>query len=187
MLCFVAMKLTASPNDYLRQFDALTCRKLTHCCILGRERRLNRSRGSHGRARMRGDVSHKTEKNQGKAERDNFDSKTLSRISCVSRFVSNVSRIYYPTAKIAKSTKIDLPCSKTCSIPVKNTVSRNPPAAPLWMSVAMPSIAVFSGDRAIMPSVALPALGTSRAVRRIQRRRRFSCSISVPVLCFSFS
>ena len=25
-----------------------------------------------------------------------------------------------------------------------------------------------------MPSVALPALGTSRAVRRIQRRRRFS-------------
>ena len=30
-----------------------------------------------------------------------------------------------------------------------------------------------------MPSVALPALGTSRAVRRIQRRRRFSCSILV--------
>ena len=27
-----------------------------------------------------------------------------------------------------------------------------------------------------MPSVALPALGTSRAVRRIRRRRRFSCS-----------
>ena len=38
------MKLTASPNDYLRQFDADTCRKLTHCCILGRERRLNRKK-----------------------------------------------------------------------------------------------------------------------------------------------
>ena len=28
-----------------------------------------------------------------------------------------------------------------------------------------------------MPSLASPALGTSRAVRRIQRRRRFSCLI----------
>ena len=60
------MKLTASLNSCLRQFDALACRKLTHCCILGRERRLNRSRGSHGRARRRGDVSHKTEKTRGK-------------------------------------------------------------------------------------------------------------------------
>ena len=43
------------------------------------------------------------------------------------------------------------------------------------MSVAMPSLA-FQRRPAIMPSLALPALGTSRTVRRIQRRRRFSCS-----------
>ena len=43
--------------------------------------------------------------------------KPLSRISCISRFVSIVSRIYYPTAKIAKSTKIDLSFSQTSSIP----------------------------------------------------------------------
>ena len=178
------MKLTASLNSFLRQFDADTCRKLTHCCILGRERRLNRSRGSHGRARRRGDVSHKTEKNQGKAERANFDSKTLSRISCVSRFVSNVSRIYYPTAKIAKSTKIDLPCSKTCSIPVKNTVPRNPPAGP--------PVLLFSCS--IHPRQALTLLPLLLLKNIVTRNPHsappiilFSCSISVPVLCFSFA
>ena len=47
-----------------------------------------------------------------------------------------------------------------------------------------------------MPSMAHPALGTSRAVRRIQRRRRFSCSIfglralpllPIPLFCIRFS
>ena len=38
----------------------------------------------------------------------------LSRLSCISRFVSNVSRFYYPTAKIAK---FDLSFSQTRSIP----------------------------------------------------------------------
>ena len=32
-----------------------------------------------------------------------------------------------------------------------------------------------------MPSVALPALGTSRTVRHILRRRRDSCSNPVPI------
>ena len=35
----------------------------------------------------------------------------------MSRFGNNVSPIYYPTAKIAKSTKIDFSFSQTCSIP----------------------------------------------------------------------
>ena len=61
---------------------------------------------------------------------------------------------------------------------------------PLWMAVAMPSLD-FQRRPAIMPSLASPALGTSRAVRGIQRRRRFSCSIqprrALPLLLFYHS
>ena len=38
---------------------------------------------------------------------EGYGLKTLSRLSCISRFVINIPPIYYPTAKNAKSTKID--------------------------------------------------------------------------------
>ena len=76
-----------------------------------------------------------------------------------------------------KTTKLSRSPHFTHSTPVKQTLSFvlllrtsngcRLPCLP-WLLTRRPDA---------MPSLAHPALGTSRTVRRVQRRRRFSCSI----------